>query len=115
MFRLFRSRAKIGAALAQPRLQEQVQAMKHEALARAKEAITSGREKAAYDNKPGLSHYIRAMQQVCIEYGIQLPARSILDLSGLTIDGFAFTEDDFAIAQEEINRFATANGHQEHA
>lgn len=89
-------------------LEERVKHMKQEALARASEAVRSGREPAAFGDKPGLSHYIRAMMQVCTESGLMLPARSILDLSGLTIDGFAFTSDDFAIAQEEINRFASA-------
>ncbi len=92
-------------------LDAQVRAMKNEALSRAKTAVSSGREAAAFNNKPGLSHYVRAMHSVCREYGMHLPARSVLDLSGLTIDGFAFTSDDFAIAQTELNKFSTMRGH----
>ena len=92
-------------------LEAQVRAMKHEALARAKSAVAQGREAAAYNGKPGLSHYIRAMVSVCSEYGMQLPARSMLDLSGLAMDGFAFTTDDFAIAQTEINKLSQIRGH----
>lgn len=92
-------------------LEAQVRSMKHEALARAKSAVSQGREPAAYNGKPGLSHYIRAMGSVCSEYGMQLPARSMLDLSGLTMDGFAFTSDDFELAQLEINKISQMRGH----
>lgn len=85
--------------------------MKCEALARAKRAVAQGHEHAAYNGKPGLSHYVRAMHAVCTEYGMQLPARSMLDLSGLTMDGFAFTSDDFAIAQTELNKISAMRGH----
>lgn len=91
-------------------LEDQVRAMKREALARAKSAVADGREAPAHAGKPGLSHYVRAMSRVCQEQNMHLPARSILDLSGLVIDGFAFTSDDFAIAQIEINKMGTV-GH----
>lgn len=85
--------------------------MKREALARARNAVSEGREPPAHAGKPGLSHYVRAMSRVCNEHGMHLPARSILDLSGLTIEGFAFTSDDFAVAQMEINKIGMIRGH----
>lgn len=92
-------------------LEDQVRAMKREALTRARSAVAEGREAPAYAGKPGLSHYVRAMNRVCTEHNMHLPARSILDLSGLTIDGFAFTSDDFVIAQAEIHKMAITGGH----
>lgn len=92
-------------------LEDQVRAMKREALARARSAVADGREAPALAGKPGLSHYVRAMVRVCSEQNMHLPARSILDLSGLTIEGFAFTTDDFAIAQTEINKMSMIGGH----
>lgn len=112
MFGWFKSRTSASMGPKKLSLQEQVRQMKCEALIRAREAVRQGREPAAFDDKPGLSHYIRAMRQVCGEYGVMLPARSILDLSGLTIEGFSFTADDFALAQDEIDKLPNVSGLQ---
>lgn len=113
MFGMFKARP---SALARPKmapmtLEDQVRAMKREALVRARHAVAEGREAPAHAGKPGLSHYVRAMNRICSEHNMHLPARSILDLSGLTIEGFAFTSDDFAIAQTEINKIGMIGGH----
>jgi hypothetical protein len=106
-----RSASAASPKMAPLSLEDQVRAMKREALARARHAVAEGREAPAHAGKPGLSHYVRAMSRICSEHNMHLPARSILDLSGLTIEGFAFTSDDFAIAQTEINKIGMIRGH----
>jgi uncharacterized protein YjbI with pentapeptide repeats len=84
-------------------LTAKVFAMKRDALARAKFHVSKGKEPAICDGKPGLSNYLRALRQICEEQQTPLPIRAMMDLSKQNIIGFAFTDEDFAVADRELS------------
>jgi hypothetical protein len=84
-------------------LELRVRAMKEDALARAARRVADGTEAPAFEGKPGLSHYLRAMRDICDEYATPLPMRARLDLSQVVVRGFAFTDEDFARAEAEMS------------
>lgn len=83
-------------------LELRVRVMKEDALARAARRVADGVEPPAYEDKPGMSHYLRAMRELCDEYATPLPMRARLDLSQVVVRGFAFTDEDFARAEAEM-------------
>jgi hypothetical protein len=70
--------------------------IKRQALALAKRGLVN--------EKPGMSHYLRALNQLCSEHILPLSIHAKLDLSGQIVDGFAFTAADFAIAEAELTQ-----------